>query len=78
MTETHSSDTEPFPSQAHVVVIGGGVIGCSVAYHLTKLGERHVSPMRHLPWTSNTAIMYTSWFNQALRSKATISRLRAT
>ncbi|TAM97964.1 MAG: FAD-dependent oxidoreductase [Rhizobiaceae bacterium] len=28
----------PFPTQAHVVVIGGGVIGCSVAYHLTRLG----------------------------------------
>ena len=26
------------PSHARVVIIGGGVIGCSVAYHLTKLG----------------------------------------
>src|SRR4051812_13266782 len=26
------------PSRARVVVVGGGVIGCSVAYHLTKLG----------------------------------------
>jgi 4-methylaminobutanoate oxidase (formaldehyde-forming) len=26
------------PSRAHVVVIGGGIIGASVAYHLTKLG----------------------------------------
>ena len=26
------------PARAQVVVIGGGVIGCSVAYHLTKLG----------------------------------------
>jgi len=26
------------PSQARVVVIGGGVIGCSVAYHLAHLG----------------------------------------
>ena len=26
------------PARARVVVIGGGVIGCSVAYHLTKLG----------------------------------------
>ncbi|MEZ2330230.1 FAD-dependent oxidoreductase [Mesorhizobium sp. RCC_202] len=26
------------PTQARVVIIGGGVIGCSVAYHLTKLG----------------------------------------
>ena len=26
------------PSHARAVIIGGGVIGCSVAYHLTKLG----------------------------------------
>lgn len=30
------------PTQARIVVIGGGVIGCSIAYHLTKLGERDV------------------------------------
>ncbi|MGN6470613.1 MAG: GcvT family protein [Rhizobiaceae bacterium] len=27
-----------FPTQARVVIIGGGVIGCSVAYHLSRLG----------------------------------------
>ena len=26
------------PSQARVVIIGGGVVGCSVAYHLAELG----------------------------------------
>ena len=26
------------PNRARVVVIGGGIIGASVAYHLTKLG----------------------------------------
>ncbi|MEO0398879.1 MAG: FAD-dependent oxidoreductase [Pseudomonadota bacterium] len=26
------------PTQARVVIIGGGIIGCSVAYHLAKLG----------------------------------------
>ncbi len=26
------------PSRARVVIVGGGIIGCSVAYHLTKLG----------------------------------------
>ena len=26
------------PSSAEVVIIGGGVAGCSIAYHLTKLG----------------------------------------
>lgn len=30
------------PTRAHVVVVGGGVIGCSVAYHLTKMGIRDV------------------------------------
>src|SRR5215213_2098429 len=30
--------TRSLPDRAHVVIIGGGVIGTSVAYHLTKLG----------------------------------------
>jgi 4-methylaminobutanoate oxidase (formaldehyde-forming) len=30
------------PSRAEIVVIGGGVIGASVAYHLTKLGRADV------------------------------------
>jgi 4-methylaminobutanoate oxidase (formaldehyde-forming) len=30
------------PSRAEIVVIGGGVIGCSVAYHLTRLGRPDV------------------------------------
>ena len=32
-----------FPSQARVVIIGGGVIGCSVAYHLAKRGWKDVA-----------------------------------
>jgi len=31
-----------FPGNARAVIIGGGVVGCSVAYHLTKLGWRDV------------------------------------
>ena len=30
------------PSQARVVIVGGGVIGCSIAYHLTRLGVADV------------------------------------
>jgi 4-methylaminobutanoate oxidase (formaldehyde-forming) len=33
---------DALPSQARVVVVGGGIAGCSVAYHLTKLGWRDV------------------------------------
>ena len=31
-----------FPDHAQAVVIGGGIVGCSVAYHLTKRGWRDV------------------------------------
>ena len=27
-----------FPSKTRVLIVGGGIVGCSVAYHLTKLG----------------------------------------
>jgi heterotetrameric sarcosine oxidase gamma subunit len=31
-----------FPSSAEIAIIGGGVVGCSVAYHLTQMGKRDV------------------------------------
>src|SRR5216117_3287069 len=31
-----------FPSEARVVIIGGGIAGASVAYHLTRLGWKEV------------------------------------
>ncbi len=31
-----------FPTQARVVIIGGGIMGCSTAYHLAKLGWKDV------------------------------------
>jgi 4-methylaminobutanoate oxidase (formaldehyde-forming) len=31
-----------FPAQARVVIIGGGIMGCSTAYHLAKLGWKDV------------------------------------
>jgi glycine cleavage system aminomethyltransferase T/glycine/D-amino acid oxidase-like deaminating enzyme len=34
--------TGDLPSRARVIVIGGGIVGCSTAYHLTRLGWRDV------------------------------------
>lgn len=34
--------TKQLPSHASVVIIGGGVVGCATAYHLTKLGVKDV------------------------------------
>ncbi|MGB3714501.1 MAG: FAD-binding oxidoreductase, partial [Candidatus Promineifilaceae bacterium] len=43
-----------FPSRAQVVIIGGGIIGCSVAYHLTKLGWRDVVLLEATQLTAGT------------------------
>lgn len=52
MTEQNSQGR--FPTQAQVVIIGGGVIGCSVAYHLTKLGWQDVLLLERSKLTAGT------------------------
>ena len=42
------------PDRARVVIVGGGVIGCSVAYHLTRLGWRDVLLLERDQLTSGT------------------------
>ncbi|HEX4242576.1 MAG TPA: FAD-dependent oxidoreductase [Steroidobacteraceae bacterium] len=42
------------PKQARVVIVGGGVIGCSIAYHLTKLGWSDVVLLERKTLTSGT------------------------
>ncbi|KEJ90402.1 GcvT family protein [Sulfitobacter donghicola] len=56
------------PSHARVVIIGGGVIGCSVAYHLSKLGWKDVVLLERKQLTSGT-----TWHAAGL-----IAQLRAT
>jgi 4-methylaminobutanoate oxidase (formaldehyde-forming) len=34
--------TTTLPAQARIVIIGGGIVGCSTAYHLTKIGYSDV------------------------------------
>ncbi|HEU4408678.1 MAG TPA: FAD-dependent oxidoreductase [Polyangiaceae bacterium] len=46
--------TPVLPARARVVVIGGGVIGCSVAYHLAEMGEKDVLLLERDRITSGT------------------------
>ena len=48
------STSRSIPTHAQVVIIGGGVIGCSVAYHLTKLGWRDVVLLEKSQLTAGT------------------------
>ncbi|KAJ7384995.1 hypothetical protein OS493_018684 [Desmophyllum pertusum] len=38
----HLSSDSTLPTEAQIVVCGGGIVGCSVAYHLAKLGWKDV------------------------------------
>ena len=42
------------PARARVVIVGGGVIGCSVAYHLSKLGWNDIVLLERKQLTSGT------------------------
>jgi len=45
---------DAFPTQARVVIVGGGIAGCSLAYHLTKLGWTDVVLLERARLTSGT------------------------
>lgn len=62
------------PTQARVVIIGGGVVGCSVAYHLTKLGWRDVVLLERKQLTSGTTWHAAGLIGQ-LRATANMTRL---
>lgn len=62
------------PERAQVVIIGGGVIGCSVAYHLTKLGWRDVLLLERARLTSGTT-WHAAGLLTTLRDTETQTRL---
>ncbi len=62
------------PSQARVVVVGGGIMGCSVAYHLAHLGVTDVVLLERSKLTSGSTFHAAGLVGQ-LRSSASITRL---
>ena len=62
------------PTQARVVIIGGGIVGCSVAYHLTLKGWRDVVLLERKALTSGTT-WHAAGLIAQLRSTANMTRL---
>ncbi len=62
------------PSHAQVVIIGGGIIGCSVAYHLCKLGLSDVVLLERKSLTSGTTWHAAGLVGQ-LRATQNLTRL---
>ena len=54
MSAPEPEETPAIPGSARVVIIGGGVIGCSIAYHLALRGWRDVVLLERHKLTSGT------------------------
>tara|TARA_R110002020_G_scaffold19062_4_gene66291 strand:+ start:4856 stop:7309 length:2454 start_codon:yes stop_codon:yes gene_type:complete len=62
------------PTHARAVIVGGGVSGCSVAYHLAKLGWRDIVLLERKQLTSGTTWHAAGLIGQ-LRGSANMTRL---
>ena len=61
-------------NRARVVIIGGGVVGCSIAYHLTKLGWKDVVLVEKNELTSG-ATWHAAGLVGQLRSSRNVTRM---
>jgi 4-methylaminobutanoate oxidase (formaldehyde-forming) len=62
------------PTKARVVIIGGGVIGCSVAYHLAKMGWSDIVLLERKALTSGTTWHAAGLIGQ-LRASSSMTKL---
>ena len=62
------------PTRARVVIVGGGVIGCSIAYHLSKLGWSDIVLLERKQLTSGTTWHAAGLIGQ-LRQSMNMTRL---
>ncbi|MGI9332015.1 MAG: NAD(P)/FAD-dependent oxidoreductase, partial [Gammaproteobacteria bacterium] len=66
--------TATLPSHAEIVIVGGGIIGCSTAYHLAKEHSANVVLLERGKLTCGSSFHAAGLVGQ-LRSSASITRL---
>ncbi|WP_293572700.1 FAD-dependent oxidoreductase [Phaeobacter sp.] len=71
-----TSTGKPLPSHAKVVVIGGGVVGCSILFHLAKFGWKDVVLLERDELTSGSS-WHAAGQIHTISSDPNISRLQS-
>ena len=70
-----NKNQKPLPSHAKVVVIGGGVVGCSILFHLAKFGWKDVVLLERDELTSGSS-WHAAGQIHTISSDPNISRLQ--
>jgi glycine/D-amino acid oxidase-like deaminating enzyme len=65
---------KPMQTQANIVIIGGGIAGASIAYHLAQLGQKDVVVLEQGPLVSGTTSHAPGLVGQ-LRTSPTLARM---
>ncbi len=68
-----ATDMTELPRSAQIIVVGGGIVGCSVAYHLAKRGVETLLLERHRLTSGST--WHAAGLVGQLRTNANITRL---
>ncbi len=66
--------TKNLPTQSRIIIVGGGVIGCSIAYHLAKLGVTDVTILEQGKLTCGTS-WHAAGLIMQLRPSHTLTKL---
>ena len=76
MQKDNTATEKSFPSHARVVVIGGGVVGCSILFHLAKFGWKDVVLLERDELTSGSS-WHAAGQIHTVSSDPNISRLQS-
>ena len=74
INDSNKTTSETIPQTARVTIIGGGVIGCSIAYHLAKRGWTDVVLLERHKLTAGTTWHAAGLVGQ-LRSSPNLTRV---
>ena len=61
------------PSSSKIIIVGGGIVGCSTAYHLAKMGQEVLLLDKAALASGST--WHAAWLVGQLRSNANITQI---
>ena len=71
---TQTTAKKNLPARAEVVIVGGGIVGCSIAYHLARRGVTDVVLLEQGQLTSGTT-WHAAGLVSLLKSSYSLSKL---